>query len=904
MSDVFPQLKIDADPQETLEWVEALGELLDASGEARTRYIVRRLIDHAQMLGIDLPTLIQTPYINTISPAEEPEFPGDEEMERRIRRLIRWNAVAMVLRANQLYEGIGGHLSSYASAASLYEVGFNHFFRGPDHAGGGDLVYVQGHAAPGIYARAFLEGRLSSDQLAHFRMESVPGKGLSSYPHPRLMPEFWQFPTVSMGLGPINAIYQARFNRYLHNRGIKDTSDQRVWAFLGDGECDEPETLGALHLAAREKLDNLTFVINCNLQRLDGPVRGNSKIIQELEAVFHGSGWNVIKVIWGREWDPIFETDKNHKLVRRMTSIVDGEFQRFSVESGEYIRKSVCGDDPELLKLLESVTDEKLTKMRRGGHDYQKLYAAYDQATKVEGQPTVILAKTVKGWTLGKTAEARNVAHQVKKLKVAELALFRDKLQLDIPDEDLENPQFYHPGEDSDEVRYLKERRAALGGYLPQRRSQVTVPAVPPTKTYDVLRTGSTAGVEASTTMAFARLFRELLKDKEIGGRLVPIIADEARTFGMEPLFKQVGIYASEGQKYEPVDHELLFSYTERINGQILEEGITECGSLASFIAASTSYSTHGEVMVPFYIFYSMFGFQRVGDQIWALGDMRGRGFLLGATAGRTTLNGEGLQHQDGHSLLAAGTVPACVPYDPAYAYEVGIIIEEGMRRMVTEQEDVFYYLTLYNENADMPPEPKDANLRQGVLDGLYRVREGAARKKKRVRILGSGPMLAQAISAAEVLEEEHGIAAEVFSATSFELLRRDAVDCERWNILHPDQEARVPRVAQILPAEGGPVIAVTDFMRAVPDAISRWVQAPYTSLGTDGYGMSDTREALRRVFEIDAAAIIAAALTSLVRTGEFDGKKAKAAIDALGINTEQPNPHDRLSGSDFGGSS
>jgi pyruvate dehydrogenase E1 component len=890
MSEASPRVRPDADPEETQEWVEALGQMLADSGEARTRYIVRRLIEHAQLLGIDLPALVQTPYINTIPTEDEPPFPGDEALERRIRRFIRWNAVAMVLRANQLYDGIGGHLSTYASAASLYEVGFNHFFRGPDHPGGGDLVYIQGHAAPGIYARAFLEGRLSADQLARFRMES-DGTGLSSYPHPRLMPEFWQFPTVSMGLGPINAIYQARFNRYLHNRGIRDTSDQRVWAFLGDGECDEPETLGALHLAAREKLDNLTFVINCNLQRLDGPVRGNSKIIQELEAVFHGSGWNVIKVIWGREWDPVFDLDDEHRLVRRVTNIVDGEFQRYSVESGEYIRRSICGDDPELLRLMESVSDERLPKMRRGGHDYRKIYAAYDRASHNEGQPTVILAKTVKGWTLGPTAEARNVAHQVTKLKVQELALFRDKLEIDIPDSDLENPSFHHPGEDSPEYAYLQERRAALGGFVPSRRTTVTVPEVPDTKTFDVLRGGSSAGLQASTTMAFARLFKDLLKSPDLGARIVPILADEARTFGMEPLFKQVGIYASEGQKYEPIDHQLLFSYSEKKSGQILEEGITECGSLASFIAAATSYSTHGEVMVPFYIFYSMFGFQRVGDQIWALGDMRGRGFLLGATAGRTTLNGEGLQHQDGHSLLAAAAVPCCIPYDPAFAYEVGIIIEEGLRRMVTEQEDVFYYLTLYNENLDMPAEPTTEGLREGVLEGLYRVREAAEDCKARVRLLGSGPILRQALDAAEVLEQEHGVGAEVYSATSYELLRREAIECERQRLLHPESPARTPRVAQILPAGGGPVIAASDFVRAVPDSISRWIEGPYTSLGTDGFGMSDTREALRRVFEIDSAAIVGAALSSLAHEGSIKPGRAAEAIRALGIDPDQPNP-------------
>lgn len=889
MSDVLPPPRSDVDPQETREWMESLDQVLKASGPARTKYLVRQLIDRAQHLGVDLPALVQTPYVNTIAPADEAPFPGDEQMERRIRRLIRWNAVVQVLRANKLFVGLGGHLSTYASAATLYEVGFNHFFRGKDRNGSGDQLFIQGHATPGIYARAFLEGRLTENQLDHFRRESA-GQGLSSYPHPRLMPDFWEFPTVSMGLGPINAIYQARFNRYLHNRGIKDTSESRVWAFLGDGECDEPETLGSLSLAAREKLDNLVFVINCNLQRLDGPVRGNGKIVQELEAVFHGAGWNVIKVVWGKEWDPILEQDHEHVLTRRMTEIVDGEFQRFSVETGDYIRDSLAGDNERIRKLFEPYTDEQITRLRRGGHDYTKVYAAYQQAIETTGKPTVILAKTVKGWTLGKQAEARNVSHQMKKLNDQELIAFRDRLQLPIPDDQLENPPYYHPGPDSDEVKYMLERREALGGLVPTRRVSVTLPETPPWKTYEALTEPGRGGVEFSTTMAFVRLFRELLKDENVGSRLVPILSDEARTFGMEPLFKTIGIYAPEGQKYEPVDHDMMFSYQERQDGQILEEGITECGSLASFIAAGSTYATHGEMMIPFFIFYSMFGFQRVGDSIWSLADQRGRGFLLGATAGRTTLNGEGLQHQDGHSLLVATTVPCCVSYDPAYHYEVACIIADGMRRMIDEDEDVFYYITLYNENYDHPAMPD--GVRDGILKGLYPVRAPEVKAKDLgVRLLGSGPILMQALSAAQILETEYGVPTEVFSATSYQLLRRDALAKERATLLHPDREPEIPYVTEMLPADGRPVLAVSDFMRSVPDQISRWVPDGLTPLGTDGFGMSDTREALRRFFEIDSAAIVVSALSILSRAGKIDAAKVREAQEKYGVDPDQLDP-------------
>ncbi|MGE3163846.1 MAG: pyruvate dehydrogenase (acetyl-transferring), homodimeric type [Planctomycetota bacterium] len=887
MAEVFTQ-NTDLDPQETVEWMDSLDSVLKASGPARTRYIVRRLIERAQVLRVGLPALVQRPYINSIAPEDEPAFPGDEQMERKIRRLVRWNAVAQVVRANQAHDGLGGHLASYASAASLYEVGFNHFFRGASEGDPGDQIYFQGHAAPGVYARAFLEGRLSAAQLDRFRRE-IGGAGLSSYPHPRLMPEFWQFPTVSMGLGPIHAIYQARFNRYLHNRGLVDTSRSRVWAFLGDGECDEPETLGALTLGSREQLDNLIFVVNCNLQRLDGPVRGNGKIIQELEAAFHGAGWNVIKVIWGRDWDELIASDEDHILVRRFTELLDGHFQRYSVETGAYIREHVAGGDPRILALLERFTDDQLRGARRGGHDYRKIYAAYQRATEHRGQPTVILAKTVKGWTLGKSAEGRNITHQVKNIEEEELRKFRDRLELPIADADLAYPPFYHPGARSPEIQYMLERRAALGGFVPSRRTQVVAPPLPQPDLFAKHVQVGKGDVSASTTMAFARLFRDLLKDSAFGKRVVPIIADEARTFGMEPLFKQVGIYAHAGQLYEPVDHDILFSYSERRDGQILEEGITECGSLASFAAAGTSYATHGTPMVPFFIFYSMFGFQRVGDAIWAAADQRARGFLLGATAGRTTLNGEGLQHQDGHSLLVASTVPSCVSYDPAYGYEVAVIIREGLRRMVEAGEDVFYYLALYNEKFDMPAMPAGAE--DGILKGIYRVRESKRAGGSPVRLLGSGSLLPSAIAAAEMLEGDFEVGAEVFSVTSYQELRREALACERTALWHPEQPAPVPYVTRTLPASGGPVIAVSDFVRAVPDQIARWVPGGMTSLGTDGFGASDTREELRRFFRIDTASIVLAALSTLARAGEFDVARYRAAVARFEFDLDRADP-------------
>ena len=888
--DEFKQQLPDIDERETAEWLESFDQLLEQGGENRARFVLYKLLKRARQLHVGLPPLTQTRYINTISPEQEPFFPGDEEIERRIRRLIRWNAVAMVLRANNRFAGIGGHLATYASAATLYEVGFNHFFRGKDGEGSGDQIFYQGHAAPGIYARAFLEGRLSEGQLDHFRREVVPGQGLSSYPHPRLMPDFWEYPTVSMGLGPISAIYQARYNRYLQNRGLLDTSGSRVWAFLGDGETDEPESLGALHVAAREGLDNLTFVVNCNLQRLDGPVRGNGKIIQELEAVFRGSGWNVIKVVWGREWDELLARDVDGALVEQMNNTLDGEFQKYSVAGGAYIREHFFGPDPRLRKLVEHLSDDDLAKLRRGGHDYRKVYAAYKAAVEYRGAPTVILAKTVKGWTLGPGVEARNITHQAKKLNEAELRIFRDRLQLPIPDAQLKDAPYYHPGPDSDEIQYLIERRRALGGPLPKRvvRSK---PLPTPSPGIDVeFASGSQTPV--STTMVFTRLLRNLIRDKELGSRIVPIIPDEARTFGMDPLFKEVGIYAALGQRYEPVDSDLVLSYREAVDGQVLEEGITEAGSMASFQAAGTAYATHGFATIPFYIFYSMFGFQRTGDQMWAFGDARGRGFLMGATAGRTTLTGEGLQHDDGHTHILASTVPIIRAYDPAFAYELAAVVRDGIERMYVNGEDVYYYVTIYNENYPQPP--KAEGIDEGILRGIYRFSEApdAGRGAHGARLIGSGSILQQVIAAQGLLAEKFGVAAEVYSAPSFPLLRRDALEAERSNRLQPDaKERRVPYVSQVLPADGRPVIAATDWLKALPDMVARWLPSDYVALGTDGFGRSDTREALRGLFEIDPPHIAAATLASLARCGDLPIAKAVKAFRELGIDPDKTNP-------------
>ena len=892
--DEFKHQLPDIDEQETIDWIRSLDDVVDQEGETRARFLLFKLLKRARQLQVGLPPLTNTRYINTISPEQEPAFPGDEQLERRIRRLIRWNAAAMVLRGNSRFAGLGGHLATYASAATLYEVGFNWFFKGRENGGPGDQIFYQGHAAPGIYARAFLEGRITEDQLDHFRRETPPQKGLSSYPHPRLMPEFWEFPTVSMGLGPIDAIYQARFNRYLQNRGLVDTSGSRVWAFLGDGETDEPEALGALHVAADEGLDNLTFVINCNLQRLDGPVRGNGKIIQELEAVFRGSGWNVIKVVWGREWDELLARDVDGALVEKMNTTVDGEFQKFSVAGGAYIREKFFGPDPRLGRLVEHLTDDDLSKLRRGGHDYRKVFAAYKSAVEHRGAPTVILAKTVKGWTLGPGVEARNITHQAKKLSEQELKVFRDRLELPIPDDQLKDAPYYHPGADSEEVQYLNERRRQLGGPLPKRTVHVVeLPA--PKESFDAeFAAGSTTPV--STTMAFTRMLRNLIRDPDLGPRIVPIIPDEARTFGMDPLFNEVGIYSAIGQRYDPVDSELVLKYREAIDGQVLEEGITEAGSAAGFQAAGTSYATHAYPVIPFYIFYSMFGFQRTGDQFWAAADARTRGFLMGATAGRTTLTGEGLQHDDGHSHVLASTVPSVRQYDPAFAYELAAIIRDGIERMHVKGEDLIYYISIYNENYAQAPKPDGVD--PAILRGIYRFAAAPKVKSRngskatpKVRLVGSGSILQQVLAAQALLAEQLGIAAEVYSAPSFPELRRDALIVDRWNRLHPADKPKVPYVATVLGAKGGPIVAATDWMKALPDLVRPWIDAPFVTLGTDGFGRSDTREALRAYFEIDAPNIAAAAVAALAQSGELTPAAAAKGIEQLGVDPDKVDP-------------
>jgi pyruvate dehydrogenase E1 component len=882
----FKQQLPDVDPAETQEWIEALDAVVRNEGKTRAQFLIRRILKRARMLNVGVPELVQTPYINTISPEQEPTFPGDEKMEKRIRRIIRWNAVVMVTRANKHYDGIGGHISTYASSASLYEVGFNHFFRGKDNSSVGDQVYFQGHAAPGIYARAFLEGRISAEQMDHFRREVVPGQGLSSYPHPRLMPDFWEFPTVSMGLGPLLGIYQARFNRYLQARGIANAATSRVWCFLGDGECDEPEALGSLFLGSRERLDNLIFVVNCNLQRLDGPVRGNGKIIQELEMVFRGAGWNVIKVIWGREWDDLIHNDADGVLLRKMNETVDGAYQKFAVSKGDYIREHFFGPDPRLRKLVEHLSDEDLAKMRRGGHDYRKLYAAYKMATEHQGSPTVILVKTVKGWALGEGFLGKNVTHQLKKMNLEQLREFRDRLELPISDRQLLDAPYYHPGSDSPEIQYLVARRAALGGSLPKRTVLSKPITLPSEDLYEEFKLGTGTSREVSTTMAFVRLLRQLLRDHEIGRRIVPIIPDEARTFGMDSLFREVGIYSSVGQLYESVDANLLLSYNESKHGQILEEGITEAGSAASFFASGTSYATHREVTIPFYIFYSMFGFQRTGDLFWAFGDARGRGFLLGATAGRTTLNGEGLQHQDGHSHLLCTSLPNIVAYDPAFAYEIAMIIKDGLLRMYQKQEDIFYYLTLYNENVAHPPMPKGSEA--GILKGLYLFAAAPDGARSRVQLLGSGSILPAVLRAQAILRDQFQIAADVWSATSYQQLRNESLAADRWNRLHPEAEPRKPYLVRQLKKIAGPIVAATDYMKTIPDLIRPWIGQRYVTLGTDGYGRSDTRESLRRHFEIDAESIVIAALHALFLDGKLAAAEVAKAIQALGLDPEK----------------
>ncbi|SCG40172.1 pyruvate dehydrogenase E1 component [Micromonospora echinaurantiaca] len=870
----LPSQLPDIDPEETSEWVESLDGVIDERGTKRARYVMLRLLERARERQVGVPSLTTTDYINTIPPEREPWFPGDEHVERRIRAYVRWNAAMLVHRAQRPEIGVGGHISTFASSASLYEVGFNHFFRGKNHPGGGDHIFYQGHASPGMYARAYLEGRLTEHQLDGFRQElSHPGGGLPSYPHPRLMPDFWEFPTVSMGLGGLNAIYQARFNRYLHHRGIKDTSDQHVWAFLGDGEMDEPETLGAIGVAAREELDNLTFVINCNLQRLDGPVRGNGKVMQELEAFFRGAGWNVIKVVWGREWDPLLAADTDGALVNLMNTTPDGDYQTYKAESGAYVREHFFGRDPRTRKMVEHLSDDEIWNLKRGGHDYRKLYAAYKAAMEHTGQPTVILAKTIKGWTLGSHFEARNATHQMKKLTLEDLKTFRDRLFLDIPDKALEEnpylPPYYTPGEKSDEIAYLHERRKQLGGYLPSRRTEGKRLVIPGSERFSDVKRGS-GKQKVATTMAFVRLLKDIMKDKEFGKRWVPIIPDEARTFGMDSLFPTAKIYSPHGQRYTAVDRELFLSYKEALGGQILHEGINEAGSVASFTAAGSSYATHGEPMIPMYIFYSMFGFQRTGDGLWAAADQMARGFLLGATAGRTTLNGEGLQHEDGHSHLLAATNPAVVAYDPAFAFEIAHIVENGLHRMYGEaQENIFYYLTVYNEPILQPAEPSDVDV-EGLLKGIYRYSpapqvDGDAPK---ANLLASGTGMQWALRAQQLLAQDWGVAADVWSVTSWTELRRDAVECEEHNLLNPGAEQRVPYVQRKLADADGPKIAVSDWMRAVPDLIARWVPGDYTSLGTDGFGMSDTRHALRRHFHVDAESVVVATLRQLALRG------------------------------------
>jgi len=878
----------DVDPEETREWLESLDDVIEREGPTRARYLVLKVLERAQSAQIGLPVLRFTDYINTIPPEREPAFPGDEHIERRIRAFIRWNAAVMVSRANRPDIGVGGHIATYASAASLYEVGFNHFFKGKAN-GPGDQIFFQGHASPGIYARAFLEGRLTEAQLDLFRQESrltEDGRaGLPSYPHPRLMPGFWEFPTVSMGLGAINSIYQARFNRYLHARGIVDTSGSRVWAFLGDGEMDEPEALGALGVASREELDNLTWIVNCNLQRLDGPVRGNGKIIQELESIFRGAGWNVIKVLWGHKWDELLALDTNGELVRKMNETPDGQFQTYTVSGGEYIKRRFF-DTAELQRILaqSSLRTEDLPVLDRGGHDYRKIYAAFKAAVEHTGEPTVILAQTIKGWTLGPDFEARNATHQMKKLTQKALKKFRDRLYLDISDEQLEGdlPPYYHPGQDSEEIEYMLQRRRELGGFLPKRRVQVNSVHLPEKGYYDELTRGS-GRHEVATTMAFVRLLKDLLKHPELGKRFVPIIPDEARTFGMDSLFPSQRIYSPHGQRYEAVDRTMLLSYKEATDGQILHEGITEAGSMASFSAAGTSYATFGEHMVPIYIFYSMFGFQRTGDLMWSAADQRARGFLLGATAGRTTLNGEGLQHQDGHSLLLASTNPAVISYDPSFAYEIAIIVEEALRRMLAggedgQGEDVMYYLTLYNEPVMQPPPPPGLDP-EHVIRGLYLFKPAEEARLHRATLLASGSAMPLALEAARLLAEEWDVAADVWSAPGWIELQRNGLACDQWNRRHPNEHPRVPWVTAQLREALGPFVAVSDYMKAVPAQIGDWVPGPYAVCGTDGFGRSDTRAALRRHFGIDPQSI---ATTVLGELAEMDAIKRDVVREAV----------------------
>lgn len=924
---------------ENQEWLESLDYVLKAAGPERVAALLERLETHAHKMGVEIPFSANTPYINTIPVDKQPEYPGDLEIERRIRRLIRWNAMAMVLRRNKQSTEYGGHISTFASSATLYDVGYNHFFKGKDHPSGGDQVFFQGHASPGVYSRAYLEGRLSDDNLTNFRRELDPKTpGLSSYPHPWLMPDFWEFPTVSMGLGPIGSIYQARFNRYLQNRGFKDTSDQRVWCFIGDGECDEPETLGAISLAAREKLDNLTFVINCNLQRLDGPVRGNGKIIQELETIFRGAGWNVIKVVWGGDWDPILEQD-NGDLVKRMGEVVDGQYQKYTVSTGEYVREHFFGATPHTRKLAESLTDEQIRTIRRGGHDPVKVFAAYEAATKTKGKPTVILAKTIKGYGMGGSGEGRNVAHNAKKVAEDDLLAFRQRFSIPIPEEEVLNIPFYRPAEDSPEIQYLKKRRQELGGAVPERRDVAPKLPAPSDEVFKQFYTGTDpkASNQPSTTQVMVTIMNNLLRDGELGKYIVPIVPDEARTFGMEGLIGRFGIYSSVGQLYEPVDRQNVMYYKEATNGQILEEGINEAGSMAEFIAAGTAYATHGVPMIPMYIYYSMFGLQRVGDQVWLAGDIRAKGFLLGGTAGRTTLAGEGLQHQDGHSHLQAFAIPNLQAYDPAYAYELATIVQDGIKRMFTDGENIFYYITVMNENYAMPPMPEGEGVREGILRGLYKFRsaenatggntegtaspealtagagkgssdegtstdgpnkKAVAKKSKapatptlRAQLFGSGTIMNEVVKAQGMLLK-YGVAADVWGVTSYQQLYRDAMECERWNLLHPGETPKVPFITKQLEGSGDVVVAASDYMKALPESVSQYVPYPMACLGTDGFGRSDGRAALRDFFEVDARYVVLATLTELAKSGKIEWDVVKGALADLEIDADKLNPH------------
>jgi pyruvate dehydrogenase E1 component len=877
----------DRDPQETQEWLDALDSVLKYEGPERAQYLLEQLHARARRNGVSLPFSANTSYVNTIAPGTEEKSPGDHELEHRIRSFVRWNAVAMVVRANK-HTNVGGHIASFASAATLYDVGYNHFWHAPSQNHGGDLVFVQGHSAPGVYARAFMLGRLTEEQMDNFRQE-VDGKGLSSYPHPWLMPDFWQFPTVSMGLGPIMAIYQARFMKYLQDRGIAKTEGRKVWCFLGDGECDEPESMGAIGVAARERLDNLIFVVNCNLQRLDGPVRGNGKIIQELEADFRGASWNVIKVIWGSYWDPLLARDTKGLLLKRMEECVDGEYQTFKSKDGAYVRKHFFGKYPELLEMVSNMTDDDIWRLNRGGHDPHKIYAAYSAAIKHKGQPTVILAKTIKGYGMGEAGEAQNITHQQKKMGTTSLKAFRDRFDIPVPDDKLDEVPFIKLEPGSPELEYMRSHREALGGYLPARRRQADPLEIPPLSAFEPLLKSS-EDRELSTTMAFVRLLSTLIRDKKIGSRVVPIVPDESRTFGMEGMFRQLGIWSTVGQLYTPQDAEQLMFYKEDKTGQILQEGINEAGAMSSWIAAATSYSTHGVQMLPFYIYYSMFGFQRVGDLAWAAGDQRARGFLMGGTAGRTTLNGEGLQHEDGHSHLLSSTIPNCISYDPTFAYELAVIIQDGLRRMVQEQEDVFYYITVMNENYTHPAMP--AGVEQDLLRGMYLFSEAKADKKApRVQLLGSGAIVREVIAAAQMLQQDWGVGADVWSCPSFTELRRNGIDVERWNMLHPEGKPRRSHVERCLGGRQGPVVASTDYMRVFADGIRRWVPSRYHVLGADGFGRSDTREKLRRFFEVDRNYVTVAALKSLADEGTVPAGTVAKAMKKYAIDPDKPNP-------------